>query len=194
MTVVDRVRDLVLPLLAERDLDLYDLEVAGPVLKVVVDRPGGLDLDALAKATRAVSHALDEADPFAGAYTLEVTSPGLERALRTPQHFVRAVGESVKVKLTADAVAGAGDDRRLAGVLVAADDEGITVRPDAPGGGDAAPGERRLAYADIERARTVFEWGPGDKPGKSRQPGGRKKQPAPARTQGTSNEKRDPTS
>lgn len=191
MTVADRVRDLVLPLLAERDIELYDLEVAGPVLKVVIDRPGGLDLDVLAKATRAVSHALDEADPIAGAYTLEVTSPGLERALRTPQHFVRAVGETVKIKLTADAVAEPGDDRRLAGVLVAADDDGITLRTDAPGA-DAEPSERRLAYVDIERARTVFEWGPGDKPGKSRQPG-RKKQPATARTQGTSNEKRDPT-
>lgn len=193
MTVADRVRDLVLPLLAERDIELYDLEVAGPVLKVVVDRPGGLDLDVLAKATRAVSHALDEADPIAGAYTLEVTSPGLERALRTPPHFAGAVGESVKIKLTADAAADADADRRLAGVLVAADDDGITVRTDTSGGDEAAA-ERRVAHTDIERARTVFEWGPGDKPGKSRQPGGRKKQPAPARTQGTSNEKRDPTS
>lgn len=194
MTVADRVRDLVLPLLAERDIELYDLEVAGPVLKVVVDRKGGLDLDVLAKATRAMSHALDEADPIAGAYTLEVTSPGLERVLRTPQHFARAVGETVKIKLTADAVADPHADRRLSGVLVAADDDGITVRADALAH-DEAPAERRVAHADIERARTVFEWGPGDKPGKSRQPGGKKKkQPAPARTQGTSNEKRDPTS
>lgn len=193
MTVADRVRDLVLPLLAERDIELYDLEVAGPVLKVVVDRKGGLDLDALAKATRAVSHALDEADPIAGAYTLEVTSPGLERALRTPQHFARAVGETVKIKLTADAAPDPGADRRLAGVLVASDDDAITVRTDEPG--DDAPAERRVAHADIERARTVFEWGPGAKPGASRQPGGKKKRkPAPARTQGTSNEKRDPTS
>lgn len=194
MTVADRVRDLVLPLLAERDIELYDLEVAGPVLKVVVDRKGGLDLDVLAKATRAMSHALDEADPIAGAYTLEVTSPGLERVLRTPQHFAGAVGETVKIKLTADAVADPHADRRLSGVLVAADDDGITVRADALAR-DEAPAERRVAHADIERARTVFEWGPGEKPGKSRQPGGKKKkQPAPARTQGTSNEKRDPTS
>ena len=192
MTVADRVRELVLPLLAERDIELYDLEVAGPLLKVVVDRPGGLDLDVLAGATRAVSHALDEADPIAGAYTLEVTSPGLERRLRTPQHFAGAVGETVKIKLTADAAAGLDEGRRFTGVLVGADDDGITVRTDAPGGGDAGPAERQLAHADIERAHTVFEWGPGDKPGKSRQPG-RKKQSA-ARSQGTSNEKRDPTS
>jgi ribosome maturation factor RimP len=187
MTVADRVRDLVLPLLAEREIDLYDIEVSGPVLKVVVDRQGGLDLDVLAGATRAMSHALDEADPIAGAYTLEVTSPGLERQLRTPQHFVRAVGETVKVK----AVAGPSDDRRVAGVLAAADDEGITVRTGADDAGD--PVERRLAYDEIERARTVFEWGPGEKPGKSRQPSRSTQAPA-ARTQGTSNEKKDPTS
>ena len=66
MTVADRVRDIVLPLLADRDLDLYDVEMAGPVLKVVVERSGGLDLDALSDASRAVSRALDEADPVAG--------------------------------------------------------------------------------------------------------------------------------
>ena len=182
MTVADRVRDLVLPLLAERELDLYDIEVAGPVLKVVVDREGGIDLGVVADVTRAVSRALDEADPIAGAYTLEVTSPGLERRLRTPQHFARAVGEAVKVKL----LAGADDDRRVAGLLTAADDDGITVRTGQ--GDDGAPVERRLAYADIDRARTVFEWGPGDKPGSARG-AGRNKQAA--RTQGTSNEKRE---
>ena len=92
MTVADRVRDLVLPLLADRDLDLYDVEMAGPVLKVVVDRPGGLDLDALSDATRAVSRALDEADPIAGSYTLEVTSPGLERTAPHPGALRRCGG------------------------------------------------------------------------------------------------------
>jgi ribosome maturation factor RimP len=131
MTVVERVRELVEPLLSARDLDLYDVEMAGPVLRVVVDRPGPLDLDALGDATRAVSRALDEADPIGSTYTLEVTSPGLERTLRTPSHFERAVGEQVKIK------------------------QGE--------GGEA--GERRLAYDDIERARTVFVWGPSERPG-----------------------------
>jgi ribosome maturation factor RimP len=157
VTVADRVRDIVLPLLADRDLGLYDVEMAGPVLKVVVERPGGLDLDALSDATRAVSRALDEADPIAGSYTLEVTSPGLERTLRTPAHFAAAVGETVKVKVVAGA-AGPDGDRRVAGVLAAADDDGITVRS----GDDAGtPIERHIPYGDIERARTVFEWGPG---------------------------------
>jgi ribosome maturation factor RimP len=162
MTVADRVRDVVLPLLTERDLDLYDIEVAGPVVKVVVDRPAGLDLDVLADATRAVSRALDEADPIAGAYTLEVSSPGLERPLRIPRHFARAVGESVKIKLTAAAGSARGGERRLEGEVAAADDDAVTLR--------TASGDERVAYDDIDRARTVFEWGPAPKPGKGRRP------------------------
>ena len=161
MAVVDRVRGVVLPLLSERSLDLYDVEMAGPVLRVVVDAGGPLDLDVLSDVTRAVSRALDEADPISGRYTLEVTSPGLERTLRTPRHFAGAVGETVKVKVR-PGEAEAAEDRRVAGVLTEADDDGIVVRTvDAAG----APVDRRLAYDDIERARTTFEWGPGAKPG-----------------------------
>ena len=92
MAVVDRVRGVVLPLLSERSLDLYDIEMSGPVLRVVIDAGDPLDLDVLSDVTRAVSRALDEADPISGRYTLEVTSPGLERTLRTPRHFAGAVG------------------------------------------------------------------------------------------------------
>ncbi|HEX8805252.1 MAG TPA: ribosome maturation factor RimP [Acidimicrobiales bacterium] len=155
MSVADRVRDLVLPILAERELDLYDVELAGGVLRVVVDRRGGLGLDALSDATRAVSRALDQADPIPGRYTLEVTSPGVERTLRTPQHFERAVGETVKIKTTP----GAASDRRLEGVLAAADPTGIAVTVGVDDAGE--PEVRRLAYDDIVRARTVFEWGTG---------------------------------
>src|SRR5918994_6133661 len=128
VSVADRVRDLVLPLLDDRHLELYDIEMQGPVLRVVVESSaedtGGLDLDVLADATRAVSRALDEADPITGRYTLEVTSPGLERALRRPEHFERAVGETIKVRT----VSGASDERRVSGELAAADETGITVR------------------------------------------------------------------
>jgi ribosome maturation factor RimP len=158
MSVADRVRDLVLPLLDDRHLDLYDVEMQGPVLRVVVDSPpgsgGGPDLDVLADATRAVSRALDEADPITGRYTLEVTSPGLERTLRRPEHFERAVGETVKIRT----VPGVSDERRVEGQLVSADDVGVVVRTGVADHGAAV--EQRLAYHDIERARTVFEWGP----------------------------------
>jgi ribosome maturation factor RimP len=184
MSVTDRVREVVLPLLTERQIDLYDVEMSGPVLRVVVDRPGGVDLDALAAATRVGSRARDEADPIAGAYTLEVTSPGLERRLRTPEHFARAVGETVKVRT----VPGTPGERRVTGELVAADDEGIVVRTGVDD--DGTPTERQISYDEIERARTVFDWGPGDtagKPGRTR----RGKRTTGGRSRGTSNEKRD---
>ncbi len=168
MGTAERVRDIVEPLLAPRSLEVVDVELVGRQLRVTVDRDGGVDLDALSEATRIVSRALDDHDPVPDRYTLEVSSPGLERPLRTPGHFARAVGAEVSVKTRP----GVDGDRRTRGVLVAVDHDGITVRPGraldgvaggGPGGADG--GERRLRFDEIERARTVFEWGPGPKPG-----------------------------
>jgi ribosome maturation factor RimP len=148
MTAADRVRDIVAPLVDEADLELYDLELAGGVLQVLVDRPGGADIDAISRLARTISRALDEHDPIDGKYALEVSTPGLERPLRAPAHFAGAVGTSVKVKTKP----GVDGERRLEGVIIRADDATVTVQPD-----DGT--ERTLAYEDIERARTTFEWG-----------------------------------
>lgn len=154
MDTVTRVRNLVEPSVAEAGAEIYDMELNGGVLRITLDRPGGIDIGTIGKVTRAVSHLLDEADPIAGEYTLEVTSPGLERPLRVPAHYTRAVGDTVAVKTRA----GVEGDRRLKGTLVSADDLGFEVKP------DDGP-VRRLSYDDVERVRTVFEWGPGPKPG-----------------------------
>ena len=146
------------PVLQARGLDLVDVEVHGAQLTVFVDREGGVGLDDLGEATRDVSAALDEIDPIPGRYTLSVSSPGLERRLRTPAQFARAVGEKVTVRVDA----GSADVRRITGTLSAADDSGCTVTgPDVPGG------EARVEYERIERARTVFEWGPEPRRAKS---------------------------
>jgi ribosome maturation factor RimP len=161
--VVERVRTLIAPIVADLQLDLYDVEQRGGTLRITVDTPagasGGVDLDTLALATRLVSRELDHADPVPGRYTLEVTSPGVERSLRTPAHFRREIGKTVNVRL-ADV---AGDDRRVEGVLVAADDGAATVRVADPATG--GPFERVIPYDHIDRARTVFVWGPAPKPG-----------------------------
>jgi ribosome maturation factor RimP len=146
------------PLLEARGLDLVDVEVQGAQVTVFVDREGGVGLDELGDATRDVSAALDDLDPIAGRYTLSVSSPGLERRLRTPAHFAKAVGETV----TARVDAGTSDVRRITGTLGAADETGFTlVGPDVPGG------EVRIEYDQIERARTVFQWGPEPRKAKS---------------------------
>ena len=148
MTTTDRVRDIVAPLVADADLDLYDLDLAGGVLQVLVDKPGGADIGVISTLARTISRALDEHDPIDGTYALEVELPGLERPLREPAHFAKAVGTTVKVK-TKPGVEG---DRRIEGVITASDDTAVTVQP-------ADGAERTLRYEDIERARTTFEWG-----------------------------------
>ena len=157
METAERIRVLVAPLVEAAAVDLYDLEYAGGVLRVTVDKDGGLDIGVIGKLTRQISHLLDEEDPIAGEYTLEVSTPGLERALRSPEHFAKAVGSTVAVKTRPHT----GGDRRIKGALVAADDDSITIHPD----GAEPDATRQVALADIERARTVFEWGPSPKPG-----------------------------
>lgn len=156
------VADLAGPIADDLGLELYDVERRSGTIRITIDTPpgseGGVDLDTLALATRLVSRELDHEDPIAGAYTLEVTSPGLERALRTPRHFQREVGKDVTVRLAGHAVA-EGEQRRVDGRLVAADDTTATLLLDS---GD----ERVVSIADVDRARTVFVWGPQPKPGK----------------------------
>ncbi|HSL59219.1 MAG TPA: ribosome maturation factor RimP [Acidimicrobiales bacterium] len=165
MTAMDRIRALVEPLVAERGLRIYDLERQGPVLRLTVQGGDTLGVDDLGGLTRAVSRRLDEADPIDGRYTLEVSSPGLERTLRSPEHFAGAVGEIVTVKRRRGA---ADEARRLRGVLIAADDDGIELRLDSVDG-VAVPADelasRRVGYDEVDTARTVFEWGPAPKPG-----------------------------
>jgi ribosome maturation factor RimP len=146
------------PLLEARGLDLVDVEMHGAQVTVFVDRDGGIGLDELGDATKDVSAILDELDPMPGRYTLSVSSPGLERRLRTPAHFAKAVGEAVTMRVNA----GTADVRRISGTLTAADEAGCTVSgPEVPGG------EQRVAYDEIERARTVFVWGPEPRKAKS---------------------------
>ena len=146
------------PVVAARGVELVDVEVQGAQLTVFVDREGGVGLDELGEATKDVSAALDRIDPMPGRYTLTVSSPGLERHLRTAAQFERAVGETVTMRVDA----GTADVRRLTGTLQAADGTGCTVAgPDVPGG------EARISYDQIERARTVFEWGSAPRDAKS---------------------------
>jgi ribosome maturation factor RimP len=146
--VATRVSELVEPLLEAHGAELYDVVLGGATLQVLVG--GDVDLEGLATLTREISAVLDEADPMPDRYTLEVSSPGLERNLRTPRHFAGAIGETIKVKTTNT------EARRADGVLITADDEGFVV--------DTGTEQRRISYSEVERARTVFVWGATEKP------------------------------
>ncbi|MDP8976851.1 MAG: ribosome maturation factor RimP [Actinomycetota bacterium] len=183
MDVATRVHEIVAPLVAENDLELVEVRFSGGQLQVVVDRAAGVDLDTLSDVSGRVSRLLDEHDLVPGRYNLEVSSPGLERPLRTTEQFRRFVGSTVSVK-TCPHVPG---ERRERGRLEAADDEGIVIVPsEGPGAGVA----RSLAYTDIDRARTVFEWEAQPKPGKGRVPTKRKKKKAESSKKAGNDEKR----
>lgn len=149
MSIEDRLGVLFEQHLASQGLELDYLQVAGRgprMVRVIVDRDGGVGVDQLAAVSRSLSRQLDRLDPFKGSYSLEVSSPGLERALHLPRHFRKSIGRDVTIK-THDEVAGS---RHHRGVLEAADADGCAVRVD---------GESRLiGYEQMRSARTRFEW------------------------------------
>jgi ribosome maturation factor RimP len=157
--VTTRVRELVEAPLAADGFEVVDVVFQGKQLRVTVDRPEGVDMEAVSRASKVVSGVLDEphrdgGDVVPGTYTLEVSSPGIERPLRTPEHFRRFLGREIVGRT----LPGATGERRFEGTLESADDEGVVVAG------------RRLAYADIERARTRFVW-PGPAQPKDPEPG-----------------------
>ena len=146
------VEALVRPVVESAGLELVEVsfrrEGGRRILRVTVDRDGGVDLDAIASASQRISRRLDLEDFASGPYQLEVSSPGVERPLRQPRDFERRVGQKVKVR-SSEAVEGF---RTHTGLLLAADEDAITV--------DTEAGERRIPFDRIASARTVFEWGP----------------------------------
>jgi len=140
---------LVRPVVESDGLELVEVtfrkEGGRRVLRVTVDREGGVDLDAISATSERLSRRLDLEEVTSGSYQLEVSSPGIERPLRTARDFERRVGERVKVKTKQP------EPITCIGTLLSASDEGIVVAAD--------DGERSIAYDDIASARTVFEWG-----------------------------------
>src|SRR5438132_13194628 len=154
MTTATALREVVEPLVAAAGLELWDTEVGPGLVRVLVDRPGGVDLEALGELATAVSAALDAAGSAApaGRYELQVSSPGVERPLRTPEQYRRYLSQTVAVK-TIEAVEG---ERRFRARLAAVDDDGISVVPEGAATGTAI----RLPFSNIQKANTVLVWGP----------------------------------
>jgi ribosome maturation factor RimP len=136
------------PLVEAAGLELYDAETGRGLVRITVTKQGGVDLDALTAVNSTLSAWLDEHDPMPGHYTLEVSSPGLERPLRTPSHFKGALGAAVTLRV----VKVGSPATRVTGTLRAADEVGVQL--------ETTDGELIAArYDEVERARTVFEWG-----------------------------------
>ena len=101
--VTDVVTALARPIAAREGCGIWDVEYVKEAgewfLRVYIDREGGVDLDCCEAVSRALSDALDEADPIQGSYTFEVSSAGLDRALKRPEHFAQCLGQTVDLRL-----------------------------------------------------------------------------------------------
>ena len=143
-----RVREILAPILASRTLEVFDVGWQGRVLRVVVDRPDGtVGIDDCAAVSQFLSAALDVEDLIPGSYRLEVSSPGLDRPVRSLEEFRRFVGRLCRVHLVepedgnhvmVGRIAGAGDGR---------------VRLALEGGA-----ERDIPYGNVARARLEVEF------------------------------------
>lgn len=155
-SVTDRLWAEIESYVAAERLELDDLEILGDgpakIVRVTLDGQE-LGVDRIADLSRGLSRMLDDIDPFDGAYTLEVSSPGLERKLRRPRHYQKSIGHEVKVKTFAPI----DGDRTHAGRLESAGESTFTIAVDGQ--------EREIPYEAVASARTVFVWEKAGRPG-----------------------------
>lgn len=145
--VAERVESALRPVVAERGLDLegVDVQAAGRrrLVRILVDRDGGIPLDDVADLSQVLSEVLDETDAMGEMpYVLEVSSPGLDRPLTLPRHWRRAIGRLVNVDLA--------DGSAVSGRILAADDQQATL--------DTSDGQRDCVYASIAKAQIEVEF------------------------------------
>lgn len=149
------VQALAGPLAASLNLELVEVVIVGQgsrrVVRLVVDSPEGAGVDAMAALSRAVSEPLDEDESLIpGGYTLEVTSPGVDRPLTEARHFARTVGRLVEIEYTATTNSGAQEVRTSTGKLAEADDAGVVVN---------VKGRMvSIAFNDVRSAKAVLPW------------------------------------
>lgn len=149
--IVATVRAAIEPVVTGLGYSIWDLEYvkegADYFLRVTIDNPSGITIDDCEAVHRAIDPVLDEADPVEGAYHLEVSSPGIERELRTDAHFLACAGEKVELRLFAP-LDGA---KVFVGVLLGLGDEGSVLL-------ETEAGEKKIPRAQISAARTLFDF------------------------------------
>jgi len=130
VTLREKLIALIEPVLAQLGYELVELEYAAgrtsAVVRIFIDQPAGISVDDCERVSRDVAALLDVDDPIPTAYTLEVSSPGFDRVLRTPGHFERFVGERIYVELQAPRAG----RKRYTGILKTVSAAGIEVEVD----------------------------------------------------------------
>jgi ribosome maturation factor RimP len=140
----ERVRSLAEPVLGRYDAELVELAVRRgrtQLVRIVVDRAGGVDLDTCARVSQELSRMLDADDPIAGRYTLEVSSPGLGRPLRTAEDYRRVIGRRVRIVL---------EHGQHEGTLEEVGEDRVRVATDR--------GPVKIPIADVASAKELLPW------------------------------------
>jgi len=148
-TVAEHVWEIAEPLVIQEGLEMVDVEyrreARGMVLRLYLDREGGVSLDDLTRVSRQLGDVLDVHQIVPGSYTLEVSSPGINRRLRRPDHFRRFVGKPVRVRTVTPL-----DGRRsFLGNLEGVEPDGIRLR--------CSEGSRFIGFAEIAQANYQAE-------------------------------------
>ncbi len=125
---------------------LYDSEIiqdnGETIFRVYIVKNGGVNLDICADISRDTSPLLDISPPVNGEYRYEVSSPGIERKLTKPHHFINSIGEKIKVKVLGE--------NKLKGTLKNADNSGIEI--------ETKDGIKKYNYSQLGTVKTYFEW------------------------------------
>ena len=152
-TAINRVWVLAAPLARNAELEVVDIELkheggrSGRILRVYLDKEGGPTMDELSRVSRGLSDLLDEHDDvIEGAYTLEVSSPGINRPLKRPEQFARFIGKKVRVR-TRDMIGGR---RAFLGELLEVSTEKIAVNQDGA--------KYEIPFSIIERSNYEHDW------------------------------------
>ncbi len=151
----DKVIRLAEPILAEQGLELVDVELRregrGLTLRVLADREGGVDLEGLSRVSRELAVLFDVEEPIPGPYTLEVSSPGIDRPLRKPDHFARYLGKRVRLRSHVPL----NGQRNFSGTLATVTAGGVTLRSESGG-------ETYIEFSNVEKANYEHEYSPAD--------------------------------
>src|SRR5215475_4027213 len=148
---IGRVWQLAAPLAETEGLEIVDIELKpegrmGLVLRLYLDKAGGASMDDLSRVSRSLSDLLDEHDVVDGAYTLEVSSPGINRPLKRPEHFERFVGKRIRVR-TRDRIDGR---RSFLGTLQEVLENQITLKQEGA--------QYQIPFAVIEKSNYEHDW------------------------------------
>ncbi len=133
-------------ILNDNGVTLYDTEMVKEndqdIFRVYITSKDEITLDKCAEISRIISPVIDLDPPIDGTYFLEVSSPGIERALKKPAHFINSIGEKIKLKTQSG--------KKIVATIVAATDEDVTIEYNGK--------KETLKFDEINRARTYFEW------------------------------------